>query len=72
LNFSKNKNVNFWVNGSIDRISNSKSMIIWIQTKDLGSRKFEFDVRLSNSKSDFNLFKDQDFDKGDFETILEN
>jgi hypothetical protein len=64
--------VNFWVNGSIDRISNSKSMIIWIQTKDLGSRKFEFDVRLSNSKSDFNLFKDQDFDKGDFETILEN
>jgi hypothetical protein len=72
LNFSKNKNVNFWVNGSIDRISNSKSMIIWIQTKDLGSRKFEFDLRLSNSKSDFNLFKDQDFDKGDFETILEN
>jgi hypothetical protein len=64
--------VNFWVNGSIDRISNSKSMIIWIQTKDLGSRKFEFDLRLSNSKSDFNLFKDQDFDKGDFETILEN
>jgi hypothetical protein len=72
LNFSKNKNVNFWVNGSIDRISNSKSVIIWIQTKDLGSRKFEFDLRLSNSKSDFNLFKDQDFDKGDFETILEN
>jgi hypothetical protein len=64
--------VNFWVNGSIDRISNSKSVIIWIQTKDLGSRKFEFDLRLSNSKSDFNLFKDQDFDKGDFETILEN
>jgi hypothetical protein len=64
--------VNFWVNGSIDRISNSKSMIIWIQTKDLGSRKFEFDVRLSNSKSDFNLFKDQDFDKGGFETILKN
>jgi hypothetical protein len=34
-----------WFKDSNKRILSCKSMIIWVQTKDLGSRKFEFDSR---------------------------
>jgi hypothetical protein len=37
------KEFELWFKDSIQRILNSKSMIIQVQTKDLGSRKFEFD-----------------------------